>query len=110
MIFLLSILCLLLLATTIISIYYTFRFARIILIIEDDLSETIDSLEKCKEVFERILGMKLFFDSPEIRPILSEAIEDIKICRFSVQKIITKFVEKSKQKYFEIDEDEDQTK
>jgi hypothetical protein len=109
MIWVLITLCILLTIATIVSIYYALRFARIIFVVEDDLSESIESLNQCVKTFEKILGMKLFFDSPEVRPILMEAMAEIKISKLAVQGIIAKFTEKSKQKYVQVeDKDEDE--
>jgi hypothetical protein len=105
----LLILCILLAISTIVSIYYTLKFARIIFIVEDDLSESIESLESSLKVFEKILGMRLFFDSPEVRPILMDAIAEIKTSKLAVQGIVSKFTERSKQKYVRLEEpDEDE--
>lgn len=94
--------------TTIISIYYLLRFARIIFVVEDNLSDSVESLERCLKTFEKILNMKLFFDSAEVRPILEEAINDIKTSKLIVAGIVKKFTAQSKQKYVRVEEEVDE--
>ena len=84
-----------------IAVFYMLRFANIVLVLETDLSEAIEVHERSVETFDKILGMQLFFDSPDVRPILIEAQNDIKMCKFVTQKIIQKFIQRSKQKYVE---------
>lgn len=103
----LSLLCVLLLATNIVCIYYIVRFARIIFMVEDDMSEAIETFANCVKTFEKILGMQLFFDSPDVRPILTEALAEIKASKLAVQAVVQRFVERSKQKYVRVEENEE---
>jgi hypothetical protein len=46
--------------------------------------------------------MRLFFDSPDVKPILVEAMNDIKLCKLATQKLIQKFTQRSRQKYVSV--------
>lgn len=66
-----------------ISLYYNIKFARIILKIEDILEECLDIIDEKYAKMSEILARPLFFDSPEIRKVVS----DIKETRDSLHKI-----------------------
>ncbi len=111
MIWLVIILCVLLVVTNIISIYYALRFANIIFIVEDDLSDSMETFDRCQKILEKILGTKLFFDSPDIRPVIMEAMAEIKTGRMAITKVIYRFTKRSKQNYVrveDVDENEDE--
>ena len=55
------------------SLFYLIRFARIIMIIEDDFSDAIEALEDTEKTLEKILAMRLFFDSKEVQIVVKEA-------------------------------------
>ncbi|NBP56841.1 hypothetical protein EBU71_10005 [bacterium] len=99
----LSLILFLLLAT---SIFYLIRFARIIMIIEDDFSDAIEALEDTEKTLEKILGMRLFFDSKEVQLVVKEAMAEVKNNKMSINRVALKFVERSKQKYTVIVEEE----
>jgi hypothetical protein len=85
--------------TTIIASYYVYKFAKIIMIFEDDLSYTIEELTKCDDQLSKILSLKLFFDSVAVKEEFQKVLEQIKYCRFSVMRMAERFIERSKQKY-----------
>jgi hypothetical protein len=89
-----------------VSIYYIIRFARIIMIIEDDFSDAIEALEDTEKTLEKILGMRLFFDSKEVQLVVQEAMSEVKKSKMSVNRVALKFVERSKQKYTVVVEEE----
>ena len=99
----LSLLLLILLGAT---IFYLIRFARIIMIIEDDFSDAIEALEDTEKTLEKILGMRLFFDSKEVQIVVQEAMSEVKKSKVSVNRVALKFVERSKQKYTVVVEEE----
>lgn len=88
------------------SIFYLIRFARIIMIIEDDFSDAIEALEDTEKTLEKILGMRLFFDSKEVQIVVQEAMSEVKKSKISVNRVALKFVERSKQKYTVVVEEE----
>lgn len=77
------------------------RFAKIIFIIEDDLSDAIESLEDCSKTFEEILNIKMFSDSPDpkIRSVLAKAMADIKTGKINIMRVVKNFTARSKQSY-----------
>ncbi len=83
--------------------FYVIKLAKIIFMFEDDLAETIQVHERSMTTFDKILKMPLFFDSPEVRSVLTEALEDIKMCKLATQKVITNFTRRSKQKYIRVE-------
>lgn len=89
-----------------VSAFYLIRFARMIMIIEDDFSDAIEALEDTEKTLEKILGMRLFFDSKEVQLVVQEAMSEIKKSKVSVNRVALKFVERSKQKYTVVVEEE----
>ena len=101
-----GILSLLLLILLGVAIFYLIRFARIIMIIEDDFSDAIEALEDTEKALEKILGMRLFFDSKEVQMVVQEAMSEVKNNKMSLNRVALRFVERSKQKYTVIVEEE----
>ena len=101
-----GILSFVLLISLVASLFYLIRFARIIMIIEDDFSDAVEALEDTEKTLEKILGMRLFFDSKEVQLVVQEAMAEIKKSKMSVNRVALKFVERSKQKYTIVVEDE----
>ncbi len=101
-----GILSLMLLILLGVSIFYIIRFARIIMIIEDDFSDAIEALEDTEKTLEKILSMRLFFDSKEVQLVVQEAMSEVKKSKMSVNRVALKFVDRSKQKYTVIVEEE----
>ena len=101
-----GLICLILLFLLISSIFYLIRFARIIMIIEDDFSDAIEALEDTEKTLEKILGMRLFFDSKEVQMVVQEAMSEDKNNKIAVTRVALKFVDRSKQKYIVVVEEE----
>ena len=102
MIILLSIFCLILGSLLGVVIFYAVRWAKIIFMLEDDLAEAIDIHERTVSVLEAIIKTPLFFDSPEIKIAVNEAIENVKICQTATQKLVQNFTQRSKQRYIRL--------
>ena len=89
--------------------FYAIRWAKIIFILEDDLSEAIEVHERTVATLEAILKTPMFFDSPEIKAAVNESLENVKMCQTATQKLIQNFTQRSKQRYIRlIDNDEDE--
>lgn len=58
--------------STAVSFYYTFKFARIILLVEDSIEISLDILDKKYSALNEILETPLFYNSPEIKKVLRE--------------------------------------
>lgn len=106
LVILLSILSALLFAGLCAAAYYIWKFVNIIMILEDDFSDAIEGLSTVEKALEKILGMQLFFDSKEVKLVVQEALTEVKTGRMAVNRLIQKFVERSKQKYVVIMEEE----
>lgn len=102
----LGLICLLLVILLAASLFYLIRFARIIMILEDDFSDAIEAFEDTEKTFEKILGMRLFFDSREVQMAVQEAMSEIKANKVAINRVALRFVERSKQKYTVIVEEE----
>ena len=63
-----------------ISIYYNYKFGRSLIRMEDALEESLDRLDERYESISKVLEIPLFYDSPQIRPVVS----DIKECQQSI--------------------------
>ena len=64
----------------IVSLWYNFKFARIIIKVEDSITESLDILDKRYQSIAKVLDMPLFFDSPQVR----QVIDDMRLCRDAI--------------------------
>jgi len=96
---LLSLLCVALAVGLGFALFYLWRFATIIMLLEDDFSDAIEGLSTVEEALEKILKMQLFFDSKEVKLVVQEAMSEVKASRLAVNRLVQKLVERSKQKY-----------
>ena len=71
---------LLLTSTLIVSLYYNYRFGKVILQVQDDIEECLDVLDGRYKSVSEILNIPVFFDSIEVRRV----IQDIEKCRSSI--------------------------
>lgn len=99
MVVFLSFLCILLVITISFIVYHALRWAKIIFILEDDLSEAIEIHERTVAALEAILKTQMFFDSPEIKAAVNEALENVRVCQTATQKLVHSLTQRSKQKY-----------
>lgn len=96
---------LLVLALTVMIVKYI-QLAKIIMVLEDELSQTIDAFENVEQSLEGFLALKLYFDNQELQAAVVEAKDDVTMAKVSVSRLIERFVEFSKEKYVveEVDE------
>lgn len=80
----------------------------IIMILEDDFSQVIDSLNNVENSVNGVLEMKMFFDTPEVQHLVRGVMDSVRMAKFDLNTMIKKFVDRSKQKYIIIEEDEEQ--
>lgn len=107
MIYFFAFLSLLLFTALVVACYYLYKFATIIMILEDDFSEAIEDLGDVEASVEGLLAMQLFFDSKEVKLAVQESLNEIKKAKVSVGNLIQKFVARSKNKYVIVYEDEE---
>ena len=63
-----------------ISAYYNYKFGRSLIRMEDALEQSLDKLDERYESISKVLEIPLFYDSPQIRQVVS----DIKACQQSI--------------------------
>ena len=98
-------LLLLLLAWAVAATFYLWRFARIILILENDFSEATEVLQNAENSLEEVLAVPMFFDSPEIQKAALEGMDTIRTAKLAFAGLIRKFTQRSRQKYIEVLDD-----
>ena len=62
----------LLVSALIVSLYYNYRFGKIILQVQDDIEECLDVLDVRYKSISEILNIPVFFDSIEVRNVINE--------------------------------------
>lgn len=70
-----------------VSLFYLVKFALIILKMQDAVEETLDVLDERYRSISKILEIPLFYDSPQIRQVVS----DIKVTRDTVLLVANRF-------------------
>jgi len=98
----LFLLCLILATCLGVALYFLWNFARIILILQDDFSETTEILQDAETAIDECLALPMFFDSPAVQQATINALEGVKTAKLAVGKMVIKFTQRSKQKYIEI--------
>ena len=63
-----------------ISSYYNYKFGRSLIRMEDALEQSLDRLDERYESISKVLEIPLFYDSPQIRQVVS----DIRECQNSI--------------------------
>mgnify|MGYP001500856511 FL=1 len=66
-----------------VSLYYNYRFAKIIMKFEDSITKSLDKLDERYSSISQILEIPIFYDSPQIRKVIS----DIGDCRDSILEV-----------------------
>ena len=72
-----------------VSLYFNYKFARVILRMEDAIEQSLDDLDERYGSIQKILDTPLFFDSPQVR----QVIEDITACRNAVLRVANQLTE-----------------
>ena len=57
---------------SLITSYYTYKFAMLILDLQDDIEESLDELDESFKNINAILAKPIFFDSVEVRQCIAE--------------------------------------
>jgi len=83
--------------------YYLYKFAKIIMVFEDDLGEAIEAADQTDEALNNLLQMPMFFDSPEVKKQVNEALEAVRYLQLRIRQTSLTFTERSKQKYIYVD-------
>jgi hypothetical protein len=96
---LLSLIIVLLLVALGVAAWKSYQWANAVFVIEDDLEHASETLTSAESTLNKILTMQLFFDSPEVKEVVSSAMNEIKVCKFEVNKLALTFTERSKQRF-----------
>lgn len=89
------------------ALFYLFRFSRIILSIEDVLSEAILTLQVTEASLISLSEKQLFFESKEIQQMVKESMNELSMSKFAIEQVIRNFTNLSKQKYILIRNDDE---
>lgn len=76
----------------------------IIAVFEIDLADNITALDNVEQSLEGIIQLRMFFDSKDIQSLIKEVMDNIKLARLQVGKTSKKFTDRSKNKYYLIEE------
>lgn len=88
--------------------FYAIRWAKIIFVLEDDLTEAIEIHERTAKALEAILKTPMFFDNPQVKAAVDEAMENVKMCQTATHKLIQNFTQRSKQRYIRLVDQEEE--
>ena len=94
--------CIFLLTALGVSLYFNYKFGRIIIQIEDQIETSLDEFDVIYARISKILEIPVFFDSIEVRQVIA----DIELARETVLKVANNLVVSVKLK----DEDDTQEK
>ncbi len=61
-----------LLILLLVSLYYNYRFATIIINLEDEIEGALDKLDERYNSISKILEIPLFYDSPQVRQVIRD--------------------------------------
>lgn len=89
-------------------LYHAIRWAKIIFILEDDLAEAIEIHERTAKTLESIIKTPMFFDNPQVKAAVDEAMENVKVCQTATHKLIQNFTQRSKQRYVRLVDEKDE--
>jgi hypothetical protein len=96
----LSCLCVIFACVAFYSIYLNYRLGVIILGFQDSIEESLEIIDSKYSRMSKILEMPIFFDSVEVRQVVS----DIKDTRDSLLRVANKLTENSKENSLEIND------
>ena len=64
----------------VVSVYYNYKFGRSLIRMEDALETALDKLDERYDSISKVLEIPLFYDSPQIRQVIS----DVKECQNAI--------------------------
>lgn len=100
----LSIIIALLVAIVIFLCWKLYVTLSIIAVFETDLADNINSLDDVERSLAGIIELRMFFDSKDIQILIKEVMDSIKLARLQVGKTSKRFTDRSKNKYYLIEE------
>lgn len=100
----LSIITVLLLAIIAFLCWKLYVALTIIAVFESDLSDNINVLDNVEQAIEGVIQIKMFFESKEIQMLVKEVMDNVKLAKLQVGKVSKRFTDRSKNKYYLIEE------
>lgn len=86
-------------ATTAVSFYYIIKFSKIIFLFEDELSLALEVHDRSIATFDKILNYQVVMDSPYIRNLYVEILEDVKMCKAATLRVANSYNKLRKKQY-----------
>lgn len=84
-----------------------YQWARAVFILEDDLEEAAETLAEAEKMLNQLATMQLFFDSPEVKEVVGQCMDEVKVCKFAINKLSLKFTERSKNRFTYVQDETD---
>ena len=91
----------------IVAAYYLYRFAMIILVFEDDITDVLSSLDEVDGALKNMDQLKMYFDDLELRSLAKGVMDSVKMSRYNVNKMSKRFTDRSKRKYILIEDNQE---
>ena len=98
-VFILSFLLFLSVVLNVAIIYFLYKFSKIILTFEDDITEVVISLTNVEDSMKNIDNIKMFYEDNTIQNVVNEILDDVRLLRFYINLMIKRFTDRSKQRY-----------
>jgi len=86
------------------AVKYMLKFASIIMMLEDDLSDAADTHKRTSDVLERFAELQIYTDSPEIAKKLQQCREELQLSALATDKLVNTLTARSKHKYIRFEE------
>lgn len=102
----LILLSLLLGTALVVALFYLWRFANIILVLENDFSDAVEVFRGAEQSLESCLSQPMFFDSPQVQMATMESLLGVRASKVAIGKLVHKFTLRSKQKFDVVEERE----
>jgi len=90
----------------VVSCYYLIKFVRIIMNIEDALSDALQVFERTAKSTTDVLQMEMYFESPEVKRSIQILLDDVKLSNVELLRVIKNFTNLSKEKYITVINDD----
>ena len=96
-----------LLVTNLVSLFYVYKFGKIILRFEDSVEEALEDLDDIHLEITEVLKTPLFYDSPEVKKVISQIERSRNVVIESAQKIAKVFNQPEGEELEELESIED---
>ena len=83
--------------------YHLYKFIKIIMTFEDDIADSLDSLQSVDGAMEKLNDVKMFYEDDTIKNLVNDVLDHVKIARHYVNWMAKRFTDRSKQRYVTVD-------